>query len=123
MARRAEARPDADAARAGTDGAWTEDDRPDTGQVTASAPSGPCVDAPVVVVLDNRRAPCAVGLIRAAHRIDELDPGTVLEIWSRDRFAPVEIPLWAEREGHLLLGRGTAGWWPRRHYRFAVQRV
>ncbi len=75
-----------------------------------------------MVVLDNRRAPCAVGLIRAAERMADLDPGTVLEIWSRDRFAPMEIPLWAEREGHLLLGRRTAGWWPRRSHVFAVRR-
>ncbi len=72
------------------------------------------------VLLDNRRTPCAVGLIRAAHVIRELPVATVLEIWSRDHFAPMEIPLWAERDGHAVAFRGQQGRWPVRYYVFEV---
>ncbi|WP_277050922.1 sulfurtransferase TusA family protein [Ruania albidiflava] len=72
------------------------------------------------VLLDNRRTPCAVGLIRADETIGDLAPGTVLEIWSKDRFAPMEIPLWAERDGHRVHLRGRAGWWPLRYFVFEV---
>lgn len=74
------------------------------------------------VLLDNRRTPCAVGLIRADERIRQLAPGTVLEIWSKDRFAPMEIPLWAERDGHRVEVCGRAGLWPMRYFVFAVTR-
>lgn len=72
------------------------------------------------VLLDNRRTPCAVGLIRAARTLADLPGGTVLEIWSRDRFAPVEIPLWAETDGHDVVALGLRGAWPNRHYVFEV---
>lgn len=72
------------------------------------------------VLMDNRSTPCAVGLIRAAERMQELPSGTVLEIWSRDHFAPMEIPIWAERDGHEPVGRGRAGTWPFRYFVFDV---
>lgn len=49
-----------------------------------------------------------------------LPMGTVLEIWSRDRFAPMEIPLWAQTEGHEVEALGMQGQWPNRHYIFKV---
>lgn len=73
-------------------------------------------------VLDNRRTPCAVGLIRAAKRMLELEPGMRLEIWSRDMFAPVEIPLWAGRDGYRVESQTRAGRWPRRYHVFVVAR-
>lgn len=73
-------------------------------------------------VLDNRRSPCAVGLIRAAKRMAALAPGSRLEIWSRDRFAPIEIPLWVERDGYRLLSSTRAGVWPRRYHVLVVER-
>ncbi|HHU08951.1 MAG TPA: sulfurtransferase TusA family protein [Intrasporangiaceae bacterium] len=72
------------------------------------------------VLLDNRRIPCAVGLIKAARTIADLESGTVLEIWSRDRFAPMEIPIWAERDGHLATALGRRGRWPTGYYVFEV---
>lgn len=73
-------------------------------------------------VLDNRRAPCAVGLIRAAQRMHDLPAGARLEIWSRDIFAPMEIPLWATHDGYRVESHTKAGWWPRRFHVFVVAR-
>lgn len=73
-------------------------------------------------VLDNRRTPCAVGLIRAARAIRILPPGTLLEIWTRDRVAPVEIPVWAERDGHEVVRQERQGTWPLRYWVFEVRR-
>ena len=75
------------------------------------------------VLLDNRRTPCAIGLIKAARAMHDLPPGTILEIWSRDRFAPMEIPIWAERDGHRILSQRRAGCWPRGHFIFTVQKA
>lgn len=75
------------------------------------------------LLLDNRRTPCAVGLIRAARAIRELAPGSVLEIWTRDRVAPVEIPVWVEREGHEIIRQERVGRWPRGYFLFEVRRT
>jgi TusA-related sulfurtransferase len=72
------------------------------------------------LVLDNRRAPCAVGLIRAAREVAPLPSGTELQIWSTDRFAPTEISLWAVRDGYVLQSHTPRGSWPRRHHVFVV---
>jgi len=72
------------------------------------------------VLLDNRRTPCAVGLIKAARLMATLPAGTIMEIWSRDHFAPREIPMWAERDGHEVRDLGRHGAWPRRHFVFEV---
>lgn len=74
------------------------------------------------VLLDNRRAPCAVGLIKADRTMATLDPATVLEIWSRDRFAPMEISVWAARQGHHAQDLGRNGTWPRRYFVFEVRK-
>lgn len=75
---------------------------------------------PAVTVLDNRRTPCAVGLIRATGVMAKVPTGDVLEIHSRDRFAPVEIPLWARRSGHSEPTMSKAGSWPFRYWVFLV---
>lgn len=75
------------------------------------------------VLLDNRQVPCAAGLIKAARTMAGLPPGTTLEIWSRDRFAPMEIPLWAETAGHEVRALGMQGQWPSRHYVFEVRKT
>ncbi len=73
-------------------------------------------------LLDNRSTPCAVGLIRAAQRMSVMPAGATLEIWSRDHFAPMEIPLWADRDGYEVLSQDRCGRWPRRYFRFVVRR-
>lgn len=74
------------------------------------------------VVLDNRRVPCATGLIRARRRMAELAAGDVLEVHSHDRFAPFELPVWAERDGHEVLSVHRDGRWPRRTFRIAIRK-
>ncbi|GAB3815947.1 hypothetical protein GCM10028820_14380 [Tessaracoccus terricola] len=76
-----------------------------------------------VTLLDNRAAPCAVGLIRADRLMRTLSEGDVLEVLSRDRFAPMEVPLWAETEGHVVEARERTGIWPRRYWRFRIRNV
>lgn len=78
--------------------------------------------APGKTLLDNRRTPCAVGLIKAARLIRTLPPGAVLEVWTRDRVAPVEIPVWADRDGHAILRQERQGSWPRRYWVFELRR-
>lgn len=75
------------------------------------------------VLLDNRSTPCAVGLIRAARAIRELETGSVLEIWTRDRVAPVEIPVWVARDGHQIVRQERVGRWPRGYFVFEVRRT
>lgn len=72
------------------------------------------------MVLDNRRTPCAVGLIRAAEAMAGVPEGEALEILTRDRFATVEIPLWAARSGHSAPIVRRAGLWPVRYWVFSV---
>jgi tRNA 2-thiouridine synthesizing protein A len=78
--------------------------------------------APARSLLDNRSAPCAVGLIRAAEQMAGLPPGSTLEIWSRDHFAPIEIPLWAAHDGYDVVLHTRGGRWPRRFHVFLVLR-
>lgn len=77
-------------------------------------------EEPGATVLDNRRAPCAVGLIRAAEVMAGVPEGGVLEILTRDRFATVEIPLWAMRAGHSVSIVNRSGLWPARYWVFSV---
>ncbi len=71
-------------------------------------------------VLDNRRTPCAVGLIRASDTMAGVTRGTILDILTRDRFARVEIPLWARRAGHSTPVIARAGRWPFRYWVFTI---
>lgn len=75
------------------------------------------------VRLDNRGTPCAVGLIRTDEVMKDLPPGSILELLSRDHFAPMEVELWAERDGHRLLSTARAGIWPFRYYRFLLKKA
>ena len=75
---------------------------------------------PTITVLDNRRTPCAVGLIRATGVMAKVPVGEVLEIHTRDHFAPMEIPLWATRSGHSEPSMRKEGSWPFRYWVFSV---
>lgn len=82
--------------------------------------AGGMTSSPLVQVLDNRKTACAVGLIKAARTMAELPVGSVLEVWSRDRFAPMEIPLWADRDGYRIEQLPDGGRWPLRYYIFRI---
>ncbi|MCL6550222.1 MAG: hypothetical protein K6T37_04295 [Acidothermus cellulolyticus] len=73
-------------------------------------------------LVDNRRVPCAIGLIRADEAMRTVPPGAALEIRSRDVYAPIEIRLWAERHGYRMESLRRAGIWPRRYHVFIVRR-
>lgn len=72
--------------------------------------------------LDNRRSPCATGLIRAANLMKSLPDGSRVEILSRDRFAPTEMALWADRDGYKIIEMRRSGLWPFRYHRFVVEK-
>ncbi len=75
-----------------------------------------------VVFLDNRSVQCAVGIIKFARLLQGLPEGTLVEVWSRDRFAPYEIPIRANNDGHTVLEQEQTGNWPRKYWRFLVRR-
>lgn len=87
---------------------------------TPAGRGAPMRTAEITATVDNRGTPCAVGLIRAAEQIRMLGPGQVLQILTRDRFAPMEVPLWAERDGHTVTAVEQVGRWPRKHFRFLI---
>lgn len=61
--------------------------------------------------LDNRGTPCSLGLIRVRQKLAGLSIGDDLEVVTRDRFAPYEVPLWVEKQGLELTSLRTAGFW------------
>lgn len=73
-------------------------------------------------LLDNRGTPCAVGLIRAAKTMQDLPDGTEMELLTKDRFAPMEVGLWVERDGYRLLRTERGGVWPFRYHRFVIEK-
>ncbi len=79
-------------------------------------------DQEEVTLLDNRSVRCAVGIIRVARLLQDLPEGSLVEVWSRDRFAPFEIPIRVENDGHQVILQQRVGKWPRRYYRFLIRR-
>jgi TusA-related sulfurtransferase len=85
-------------------------------------PARPPDEATAAQRLDNRGVPCALGLLRVRDTMSDLSAGDTLVIESRDRFAPIEIPLWAERAGHRVLAVEATGRWPRRAHRITIRK-
>jgi TusA-related sulfurtransferase len=61
--------------------------------------------------LDNRGSSCSLGLLRVKQRLAEMPLGDVLEVVTRDRFAPYEVPAWVERQGLELVSLVRSGVW------------
>ena len=61
--------------------------------------------------LDNRSTPCSLGLLRVKERLAAMPLGATLEVVTRDKFAPYEVPVWVEREGLELTGMKRSGFW------------
>ncbi|WP_308789424.1 sulfurtransferase TusA family protein [Thermus composti] len=72
--------------------------------------------------LDNRGTPCALGLIRASEAMEALPRGAVLEIFSKDVYAPYEVPTWAGKYGYRILKHERRGVFPFRYHRFLVEK-
>lgn len=53
--------------------------------------------------LDARRLLCPMPVIRAQNRVEELEPGDVLEVFCTDPGALNDIPAWARINGHKIL--------------------
>jgi TusA-related sulfurtransferase len=70
--------------------------------------------------LDNRGTPCALGLIRATEVMETLPLGAVLELLSKNVYAPYEVPAWAGKYGYRILKQERRGIFPFRYYRFLV---
>ncbi|MFA5889707.1 MAG: sulfurtransferase TusA family protein [Actinomycetota bacterium] len=62
---------------------------------------------------------CPVPLIRLSRAVDAAGAGTVIEVWSDDEGAKVDIPVWCRMKGQEFLGRRDRemGW------AFLVRRV
>ncbi len=61
--------------------------------------------------LDNRATPCALGLLKVQERLATMPLGATLEVVTRDRFAPYEVPAWVERAGLELTALERRGFW------------
>lgn len=61
--------------------------------------------------LDNRSTPCSLGLLRVKERLAAMPLGATLEVVTRDKFAPYEVPMWVEREGLELTSMKRSGFW------------
>lgn len=53
--------------------------------------------------LDARRLLCPMPVIKAQNRVEELQPGDVLEVFCTDPGALNDIPAWARINGHQIL--------------------
>lgn len=73
--------------------------------------------------LDNRGTNCSLGLLRAKQRMAELPLGDLLEVVTRDRFAPYEVPAWAERDGLELEYSKRTGAWLFTCYVFGIRKT
>ena len=71
------------------------------------------------VVVDCLGEFCPIPLIRLSKAIDSAEVGTVIEVWSDDEGAKVDIPVWCRMKGQEFLGRTERdkGW------TFLVRRV
>lgn len=71
------------------------------------------------VVVDCLGEFCPVPLIRLSKAVDSAEAGTVIEVWSDDEGAKVDIPVWCRMKGQEFLGRSDreTGW------TFLVRRV
>ncbi len=59
--------------------------------------------------LDARRLLCPMPVIRAQNKVEELQPGDVLEVFCTDPGALNDIPAWARINGHKVLDRRQEG--------------
>lgn len=61
--------------------------------------------------IDNRRTPCALGLLHVQRVMAEVPIGDVVEVTTRDRYAVHEVPAWVDRHDLELVSQRRSGWW------------
>ncbi len=61
-----------------------------------------CVDKDVT--LDARGLMCPMPIVQLAKKVKELNSGQVLELLADDIGSKDDVPAWANRTGHQLLG-------------------
>lgn len=76
-----------------------------------------------VHLLDNRNVTCSLGLMRVRQKLSELPLGDMLEVRTRDRFAPYEVPAWVERVGLEMAFQRRKGFWLFATYVFCIRKV
>jgi TusA-related sulfurtransferase len=76
-----------------------------------------------VHLLDNSNVNCSLGLVRVRQKLSELPLGDMLEVRTRDRFAPYEVPAWVERAGLEMASQRTKGFWLFATYVFCIRKV
>ncbi|MES9873434.1 MAG: sulfurtransferase TusA family protein [Candidatus Sedimenticola sp. 6PFRAG7] len=59
------------------------------------------------ITLDARRLLCPMPVIRAQDRVNELPPGTLLEVVCTDPGALNDIPAWCRINGHEVVETRT----------------
>ena len=59
------------------------------------------------VIVDARRLLCPMPVIRVQDRVNELEPGTVVEAVCTDPGALNDIPAWCRINGHKVLETRT----------------
>lgn len=76
-----------------------------------------------VHLLDNRNVACSLGLVRVRQKLSEVALGDMLEVRTRDRFAPYEVPAWVERVGLEMAFQRRIGFWLFATYVFGIRKV
>ncbi|MFA5593850.1 MAG: sulfurtransferase TusA family protein [Trueperaceae bacterium] len=76
-----------------------------------------------VHLLDNRNVTCSMGLVRVRQKLSEVPVGDLLEVRTRDRFAPYEVPAWVERVGLEMAYQRRKGFWLFATYVFCIRKV
>ena len=71
---------------------------------------------------DNRDGDCASGFVKLLEAMDQLQPGQLMAILSRDPASRRELREWTGRAGHTLLEARTAGPFWRREFTYLIRK-
>jgi len=74
------------------------------------------------MTLDNRDGDCASGFVKLLEAMDQLQPGQLMAILSRDPASQRELREWTARAGHDLLEARTTGPFWRREFHYLIRK-
>lgn len=72
--------------------------------------------------LDNRDGDCTSGFVTLLETMDQLQPGQLLAVLSRDPASRRELREWTGRAGHTLLEARTTGPFWRREFHYLIRK-